>query len=85
MKYRIEVKKSVLKALKKIPREDQVRIALEIRKLADNPRPAYCAKLAGSEYYRIRSGSYRIIYAVHDDILLICVLKAGHRKDIYRK
>jgi mRNA interferase RelE/StbE len=84
MKYRVEVKKSVLKGLKKIPKEDQIRIAVEIQKLSDDPRPAYSTKLAGSEYYRVRCGDYRIIYSIHDEVLVICVLKVGHRKDVYR-
>ncbi|MCK5580621.1 MAG: type II toxin-antitoxin system RelE/ParE family toxin [Candidatus Omnitrophica bacterium] len=85
MTYNIEVKKSVLKVLKKIPREDQIHIAKTIKGLADDPRPAYCLKLAGSAYYRIRCGNYRIIYDVQDDKLIIIILKVGHRKDIYKR
>lgn len=85
MTYKIEVKKSVVKAMKQIPREDQVKIARRIQALADNPRPADCLKLAGSEFFRIRCGNYRIIYDIQDDILVIVVLKVGHRKNICRK
>ena len=85
MPYRIEVKTSVLKALKKILREDQIRISRSIKSLAENPRPPQCLKLAGSSpYYRIRCGTYRIIYEIQDSKLIIIILKVGRRKDVYR-
>ena len=83
MKYKIEIKKSVMKALKKAPREDQIKIARVIRKLADNPRPSNGLKLADSPYFRIRSAHYRIIYDIQDKSLIIIILKVGHRKDVY--
>jgi mRNA interferase RelE/StbE len=53
-------------------------------KLEDNPRPINCKKLRVINAYRIRIGDYRIIYEIKDDILIVVVLKIGHRKDIYR-
>jgi mRNA interferase RelE/StbE len=35
-------------------------------------------------FYKIRVGDYRIVYEIQDDILLILIIKIGHRKDIYR-
>jgi len=32
---------------------------------------------------RVRVGNYRIIYTIHDDVLLIVVVALGHRKDVY--
>lgn len=84
MPYSIEVKQSVLKALKKIPRQDQIRVAKDIKALATNPRPAGCVKFVDQPYYRIRCGVYRVIYDIQDDKLVIIVLKVGHRKDVYR-
>ena len=84
MKYNIEVKPSVVKTLEKVPREDQIKISKTIKSLADNPRPPTCRKLADSTYYRIPCGRYRIIYEIQDQLLIIVVLKVGHRKDVYR-
>lgn len=81
--YRIEVKRSALKALKRILRKDQITIINVIKDLAHNPRPHNCLKLAGSPYYRVRCGYYRIIYEIQDDQLVIVILKVGHRKEIY--
>lgn len=33
--------------------------------------------------YRITYGRYRIIYEIHETILLVVVVKAGHRKNVY--
>ena len=41
-------------------------------------------KLSGYDRYRIRMGSYRIVYGIEDDALLVYVVKVGHRKDVYR-
>ena len=51
--------------------------------LEDNPRPTHCKKLSGREAYRIRVGNYRFIYIIKDKILLVNVIKVGHRKNIY--
>jgi len=36
------------------------------------------------DLYRIRVGAYRIVYRVEDDVLIVLVLKLGHRRDVYR-
>jgi len=81
--YKIEIKTSVLKVLKKIPRDDRIRIARRIQSLAGDSRPAGCLKLAGTDFYRIRCGQYRIIYDIQDAQLTIIILKVGHRKEVY--
>jgi mRNA interferase RelE/StbE len=35
--------------------------------------------------YRVRVGDYRVVYEVHDDRLLVQVIRVGHRRDVYRK
>jgi mRNA interferase RelE/StbE len=35
--------------------------------------------------YKLRAGSYRIIYAVNKEQLLITVHLIGHRRDLYNK
>ncbi len=82
--YKIIVKKSVAKDLKSIPKKDVQRILSAIEKLADDPRPPQAKKLSGQERYRIRQGSYRILYTIEDDQLVICVVKVGNRRDVYR-
>ena len=83
--FRIEVSSTAEKQLLALEREDQVRVAGAIRKLADNPRPRGCRKLRDySDVYRIRVDVFRILYSIEQDRLLILVLKIGHRRDLYR-
>ena len=86
MKYRIEVKRSAAKALKKIPKSDQKRISKKIDNFAENlPSPDTSKMKGNNPFHKIRVGDYRIVYEIQDDILLILIIKIGHRKDIYRK
>ena len=86
LKYRIEFKRSAAKALKKIPKSDQRRIRDRIDDLSENlPDPATTKMKGDNPFHRIRVGDYRIIYEIHGDILVIMVLKIGHRKEVYRR
>ncbi len=85
MKYRIEFKRSAAKTLRKIPKSDQKRIADKIDGLSENlPDPAITKMKGENPFHRIRVGDYRIIYEIQGDILLIVILKIGHRKEVYR-
>ena len=83
--YKLRIKKSAAKELEAISRKgDRQRVAKRIEALAEDPRPPGCKKLSGSERYRVRQGSYRIVYAIEDDELVVYVVKIGDRKSVYR-
>jgi mRNA interferase RelE/StbE len=83
--YQVEYAKGVEKDFKNIPAKAAKRIAVAIDKLGANPRPAGSVKLVGFDLeYRIRVGDYRVIYQIHDSVLLVLLIEIGHRKDIYR-
>jgi mRNA interferase RelE/StbE len=85
LSYKIEVKKSAAKALKNIPKADRKRIADKIDSLAENPPSPDTTKMKGNNpFHKIRVGDYRIVYEIQKDVLLILIVKVGHRKDIYR-
>ena len=85
MSYRIKVKRSAAKALKKIPKADRKRIAEKIDSLAESPPNAEITKMKGNNpFHKVRVGDYRIVYEIQEDVLLILIVKTGHRKDIYR-
>lgn len=85
MKYTIEYKSSVKKELKKIGKVDRIAIISKILKLTENPRPNGSAKLKGSSnLYRIRHGDYRVIYQIENIVLVIIIIRIGHRKEIYK-
>ena len=82
--YQVVIEKHIEKQLQKVPRGDYLKIKTLILNLASNPRPASCKKLKSIDAYRIRHGNYRIIYEIHDLILTVIVIEAGHRKSIYK-
>lgn len=83
-KYSILFRRSVLKDLEVVPKKDVQRIMEAIRALAVDPRPPQSQKLSGREQYRLRQGAYRILYAIQDDVLIVTVVKVGHRREVYR-
>lgn len=84
-KYKVSIKPSAVKEIESLPRKkDRQQIIKRIGSLADNPRPPGCTKLSGYDRYRIRQGSYRIVYGIEDDELIVYVVKVGHREDVYR-
>ncbi len=85
MTYRILFTKSAARALHALPAADQGRLARRIDALAANPRPPGARKLAGTEdLYRLRSGVYRVVYTIEDEIITVTVVRIGHRRDVYR-
>ncbi len=83
--YKLVFKKSVSKDLRSIPKKDVARILQRMEELQENPRPVGSEKLSGQERYRIRQGAYRIIYEVVDELLVVTVVKVGHRKHVYKR
>ena len=84
MQYRLRITSRAAKELEKLPSKIRARIEHAIEELADDPRPSRCKKLHGNAGWRIRVGDYRILYDIQDDELIVTVLRAGHRRDIYR-
>lgn len=85
MSYRIEVKRSAAKTLKKIPKANRKRIVDKIDSLAESlPNPDTTKMKGNNPFHKVRVGDYRIVYEIQEDVLVILVVKIGHRKDIYR-
>lgn len=81
--YKITFKSSVAKDLRNIPNTDVQRILSRIDQLAENPRAPGCIKLTGHDLYRVRQGSYRIVYEIRDGELVVVVIKVAHRSSVY--
>ena len=82
-RYSLLFKESVAKDLRSVPKRDPARILKRVRALADEPRGEGSEKLSGQERYRVRQGSYRILYEVYDDRHEIVIVKVGHRRNVY--
>ena len=84
-RYEIRIARRAAKALAALERRDQQRIRAAIELLADNPRPPACVAMSGEHNaYRVRVGDYRIVYEVMDAVLIIHVVRVGHRREVYR-
>lgn len=85
MVYSVEFRPTVLKGGIGFPKRDLVRIKKRIANLAANlPDPATTKMKGSNSFHKIRCGDYRIIYEIHNDRLVILVVKIGHRKDVYK-
>ena len=83
--YKLLIKPSAAKEIELAPKKDRLRIVKRIQELSSDPRPSGCEKLSGhDDKYRVRQGTYRIVYTISDSELVICVMKVGHRKEVYR-
>jgi mRNA interferase RelE/StbE len=82
--YSVSIKQSSARALEKIVREDRLRIIAAIDQLRDNPAAGSVLKGEFSGLRRIRVGSYRIVYEVQDQQLVVLVIRIGHRREVYR-
>jgi mRNA interferase RelE/StbE len=61
------------------------RVLAAIGFLARDPYAAPNVKaLQGAAQYRLRVGDWRVIYTLHDDVLVVLVLRVAHRREAYR-
>lgn len=85
MTYRIEVAPGAIRQLRKLEPPARRRVQAAIELLAEQPRPSGAKKLVGGDgEWRVRTGDYRVVYEVRDDVLLVLVVAIGHRRDIYQ-
>ena len=82
-KYRIELRPAAVKALRRIDPQDRGRVQGAIALLGEDPRPPGARALQGRDGCRVRVGSYRILYSIRNDVLVVVVVTVGHRRDVY--
>lgn len=84
--FRIEVSPAADRDLERLKRRiqkhDFERLSAAIRGLADEPRPQGVRKIRGGERaFRIRVGSYRVVYEVYDNEHLVLLLQVVRRSE----
>lgn len=83
--YEVFLERRAERDLKRLASGDFHRVIARIKALADDPRPAGCRKIFGSESdWRIRVGDCQIIYEVDDEGRAVRVMRVVHRRDAYR-
>ena len=87
MPYAIRIAPRAARQLRKLAPADRKRVAPSIDRLAREPLPEGCRKLKGPDdgLFRIRVGSFRIVYRIHADELVVLVLAIGNRREIYEE
>jgi mRNA interferase RelE/StbE len=83
-KYFVLIQPSAQKEIERLPKPAQTKVLKALVALSENPRPASCKKLVGTDAWRVRVGEYRIVYWIEDNVLSVEVVKVAHRKDVYR-
>ncbi len=85
MHYSIRIKRSAARELDRVPKTDRQRILPAIDRLAEQPLAGSALKGDLRGLRRVRVGNYRIVYEVLDDVLVVLVVRVGHRRDTYRR
>jgi mRNA interferase RelE/StbE len=83
---RVELRPPAARELRKLGRSARDRISEVISLLADEPRPPAAKMLTGDDAprrWRVRTGDYRVIYSVEDDVLLVLVINVRQRREAY--
>jgi mRNA interferase RelE/StbE len=82
--YRIEWRPRARKAFLALDKPVRRRICEAVDALAADPRPAAAKMITGAHgVLRIRIGDYRVLYTIDEGQLIVLVLDAGHRSEIY--
>lgn len=86
MIYKITVSRKAERDMMRLPAQERKKLANRIDLLAVDPRPPGCLKLAGQKevLWRIRSGNYRLLYAIDDSVRIVDVRRVGDRREVYR-
>src|ERR1017187_7367070 len=86
--YTLKFTPAALRELEKMDLSVRRKVFSDIEKLKESPRPHGEVKMETKEkLYRVYVGpgkSYRAIYQVRDEALLVLVVKGGDRKEVYR-
>lgn len=85
MPYKITLAKSAVKELESLPTKPHDWIIEHLRQLEENPRIFGAQKLRAREAYKLRVGSYRIIYEIDDTTQEVKVLMVEDRKQVYKR
>ena len=80
MAYEIKLHRDVEKQLRRVPKKQQERLVNTMRSFCNDPRPHSCEHLQ-NEFYRLRVGEYRILYAIFDNDVVVVVCKVERRSE----
>ena len=80
-RLRVELAPAAQRDLRRLPPGDAARLRGPIVALGSDPYPAGSRKLVETEFWRLRVGDLRVIYAVDDTADIVVVLKVARRSE----
>lgn len=80
----IRWEKRAVRELGALPREARHRIVDAVEDLVDDPLKGELLSAEWKGLRRLRVGAYRIVYAFDGSVLMVSVIRVGHRRDVYR-
>jgi mRNA interferase RelE/StbE len=84
--YRVELDDAASRDFDKLASKAKGQVAKLIDTLAANPRAGNVRELVGFKgVYRKRTGDYRVVYTIEEDVLVVIVVAVGPRKDVYER
>ena len=84
--YRVELAPAAQRQLRRLPPGQAAELRGPILALGLDPRRPGAAKVTGSDFWRLRVGSLRIIFALDNASRLVIVLKVARRSEsTYRR
>jgi mRNA interferase RelE/StbE len=84
--WRVELAPAAQRQLRKLPSAETARLRAPILALAGEPRPPGAIRLAGTSFWRLRTGGLRVVHALDEDRRLVVVLRAARRgESTYRR
>lgn len=83
MRYQLKIERSVLRDIQQLPGHLRQRILHLLDRLLDEPRPPAAKRLRGihADKWQLALDSWRIVYRLEDDLLVVEVLKVGKKHD----
>ena len=82
--YKVVFEPQADKELRAVDPKARARILKSLARLAADPHRASNVKALRSGGYRLRVGDWRVLYTLEEDLLLVLVVKVGHRREVYR-
>ena len=85
MTWTIRYEREAERAIDALDPVARKRVLLAIGALATDPRKAAnVTTMKGSDLYRLRVRDWRVVYALHEAVLTVLVVRIGHRREVYR-
>lgn len=83
--HRVVLAPAAQRQLRRLPPGDAARLRPPILALAIDPHPPGAAKLAGTEFWRLRIGDLRIVYVIDADATVVVLKVARRAESTYRR